>query len=103
MAQWHTYQTLLAEWPEGGSVGQDVLEELLDVAKLQVLAFAPALTDDVVPDNYRYAQRLQTMALWNASRTAPGEPVDGYQVRVFPMDWQVKNVLRPARGMPVIG
>lgn len=96
-----------------------ILSDLLEVAKVQVLAFAPerpstpgtldggdADTDFTVPTSYRVAQLMQTRNLWNASKVDPasgGMGEDSFVVRPFPMDWVVKNIIRPKRGKPVIG
>jgi hypothetical protein len=79
-----------------------VLAALLGSAQVQCETFAPALADDAeVPDNYRLAVILQARAL-STSTVAGGSDQMGsdFPVRVFPMDWTVKALLRPTPGVP---
>lgn len=80
-----------ATWPDG----------LQMVALLNAPGTATAPV--VVPDRYVAAQVLQTRALVRAGIADTGDMTGGYgeTVTVFPMDWQVKALLRPA-GKPVV-
>lgn len=63
-------------------------------------------TEDLaVPERFREAQLLQAKAQWSFERTGGGDYIgpDGTQVRTYPMGWQVKALLRPDTGEPVIG
>lgn len=115
---WHDLDSIRDEWPDAEFIEDDTLDELLEVAKLQVTTFAPALADtatvidgyvvadpDPVPVNYRMAQRVQARNIWNAARVNPeGTTGEGdFVLRPFPLDWHVKQLLRPKRGIPVIG
>lgn len=107
MATWHSASTAAQQWPDIATMGADQATELLEVAKQQVLAYAPTLAvPDAaeIPDSYRLAQVMQARALWQAQRAAPGGELggDGFGVRVYPMDWQVKALLRPPAGYPGI-
>ena len=91
-------------WP--GAPDEDLLPFPLYVARLQCEAFAPALEADAqVPENYVAAQIMQARALVRAGIVGSGDQIGGYgdTVTVFPMDWQVKNLLRPKRGVPYFG
>lgn len=82
------------------------LFRLLDAAKTQCIAYAPTLgLTDVVPVNYRQAQLMQVRALYMSfiSNQNDSVGVDGYQVRTFPLDWNIKALLRPKVGKPVLG
>lgn len=88
-------------WPGVDEVDLDELALLLASAQVQCAAFAPDLGDDVtVPANYRHAQVLQARALYRAGMAGSNDQIglDGQSVTVFPMDWTVKNLLRPKRG-----
>lgn len=106
---WHTAESAQAQWPDAPT--GDELDELLAVARSQVEAYAPVLPApgvegvDVVPVSYRVAQLMQAKALFTAKQTGPGDTLgpEGQTVRVYPMDWQVKSILRPTAGMPRIG
>lgn len=87
----------------------DVRERYLRAAYEQCLDFLPHKRDvlgDLVPDvpvvipeRLRLAQMLQARALFNSVTSGPDDSVDsgGVAVTVFPMDWSVKNLLRPKR------
>lgn len=106
MAEWHTLTTAREQWPDAAGIGDEQLEELLTVARLAVLAYAKVLEDDEdPPENYRYAQLMQAQNVWNSSEASPSGDFDssGYGLTTFPLDWAVRQVLRPKRGFPVIG
>lgn len=83
------------------------LAQILDLAKQQVIAYAPALAEDaLVPANYREGQLMQGRNLWNAGRVDPasgGLGDEDFVIRPYPLDWMVKQVLRPKTGIPVVG
>lgn len=115
---WWTAEEAAAAWPDQ-SAPEDVadLERLLEVAYELVLAYtladleAAGLAIDwnpdigPVPERLREAQLMQARAQWAFQRTGGGDMIgpDGTQVRVYPMGWQVKNLIRPDLGEPVIG
>lgn len=81
------------------------LQNLLDAAADQCRTFAnvlPAFTP--IPERWRQAQGLQARALYRSSTAAAGDTLgeDGFTVTVYPMDWNVKALLRPPAGVPVI-
>lgn len=84
----------------------DDLEFPLYIARIQCERFAPALAPDaIVPENYVAAQILQTRALVRSGIAGSGDQSNDYgeTVTLFPMDWTVKNLLRPKRGVPYFG
>lgn len=95
-------------WPGVGDglEADDLLIFVFEVARIQCERFAPALPEGaVVPENYVAAQVMQARALVRAGITGSGDQSGGYgeTVAVFPMDWTVKNLLRPRRGRPYFG
>lgn len=112
MAEWHDIESARSQWDDA-PLDDDQLTELLEVAKVAVLAYAPALDAgsyvvdddgyivmvdaDTVPASYRYAQLMQARNVWNSSQASPGGDLDGssYGISTFPLDWQVKQILRP--------
>jgi hypothetical protein len=110
MATWFTTDEARDQWVDA-PLDDDYLEELLQVAKAAVLAYAPALPTELVvdeggyvvpsstsiPTSYRQAQIMQTRNVFNASKAAPGGEFDGssYGITTHPLDWQVKQLLRP--------
>jgi hypothetical protein len=124
MATWHTVTSARNEWadaPYDEDGGDATLTELLAVAKAAVQAFAPdpatspsfIIVDDIlvpvddvtIPDGYRRAQLMQARNVWNSSRAgASGDFDDGsFGLSSFPLDWQVRQLIRPKRAVPVIG
>jgi hypothetical protein len=81
------------------------LFQLLDSAKTQCATYAPTLgLTDIVPNNYKQAQLMQVRAVYMSfiSNQNDSVGVDGYQVRTFPLDWNIKALLRPKSGRPVM-
>ncbi len=85
-------------WPGAVDLDLDELAALLASAAVQCDAYAPQV--EVAPDNYLHAQCLQARALYRSTMAGSGDQIgiDGQAVQVFPMDWTVKNLLRPKRG-----
>jgi hypothetical protein len=111
MADWHTTETARNEWVDA-PLDDGQLVQLLEVAKQAVLAYAPALptatmgwvdgyyqpTDTIsIPDNYRYAQLQQARNIWNSAAATPAGDFDSgsYGLTTHPLDWQIKQILRP--------
>ena len=102
---WHTLDSIRAEWPDAEFIADPLLWKVLEVSKLECLAYAPALVVDApIPLNYLDAQGVQARNRWNARKVAPdGTTGEGdFVIRPFPLDWHVKAILRPKQGLPVI-
>lgn len=92
-------------WPGAVDLTDTALEMVLAAAREQCEAFAPATTaPDDPPVRYVLAQALQAKALARAGFVGADDQVGGYGegVTVYPMDWQVKNLLRPRQGRPYV-
>lgn len=79
---------------------------VLNAARIQCETFAPSLPDGaVVPENWVAAQVLQARALVRAGISDSNDQAGlmGEGVTLFPMDWTVKNLLRPRGGRPRMG
>lgn len=97
-------ERLTGLWPGA----EDYFSEIyfpLECAKIQCAMFAPPLAEGApIPDNYIAAQVLQCRALIRAGIVGDADRAGlGETVAVFPMDWTVKNLLRPRRGKPYFG
>lgn len=103
---WHTLPSARDEWKDATRINDRRLFVLLDVARTQVTDFAPALPEDALPPlAYREAQLMQARNLWNAARVDPsGGESDGssFALTPFPLDWTIKQLLRPKRARPVV-
>ncbi|MCK8465867.1 hypothetical protein M0722_01550 [Microbacterium sp. KSW4-16] len=109
MADWYTAtgseetERLLGAWPDAPVENVELCELILDTAKEQVLAFAPALDEGAtVPDRWVYAQLQQATNLWNAGRVSGSGDVgiDQYTYTPRPLDKTIKSIIRPAHGGP---
>ena len=109
MAQWLSPDDtrLPVWWPGSADLLQEELGAYLDSAAAQCAAFAPDLDldpDAEVPTPWLHAQALQARALARVGRVGDNSGLSetGQPISLWPMDWTVKALLRPA-GKPVIG
>lgn len=87
------------------------LQRLLTVAAVACYAFAPdrslwSRMGDGYYESFRTAVLMQTRNVWNASEVDASNGQigdDTFQARPFPLDWMVKQLLRPKRGKPWVG
>jgi hypothetical protein len=98
---------LIELWPDAAQLTVDTLTLLLTSAYEQVLAYAPVIpAGDPVPERYGHAQILHASEVFAASRRT-GDVVGfedtGLAIRVRPLTATVKALLRPRRGVPVLG
>lgn len=104
---WHNLATARAAWRDAPK-SDPVLQDLLDTAQHECETFAPALAADAttIPIGYRTAHLLQARAIWTFLQANPNEEI-GLEgaggVRLYPMDANVRQRLRPKRGRPGIG
>lgn len=101
MGAWATLDEARRDWPDAPA--DDVLlTDLLDVARVKVASFGPALDDpDAPPDGWSYAQVLTARDVWQAARRQ-GDLIgfDTYAVRVRPLLADVQGIVRPYVGRP---
>lgn len=93
-------------WKDAPWENLELLGMILDVAKAQVLAYAPELpADDEYPDRYVLAQLMQARTIYQASTVSSagtvGEGEFIYTPR--PMDKTVRTIIRPDDGKPDVG
>lgn len=109
MAKWYDSSTIQNVWREARTMHESELDELLAVAREECEEFA--YPEDVadpsnIPARVALAHRLHAQAIWNSQKTSGRDDdvtLSGQSVTVYPMDWQVKNHLRPKRGVPAVG
>ena len=98
---WLSLEMARAQWADA-PLDDVFLAQILDAAKLQCLAYAPALAvGALVPVNYLHAQLMQARALYQSviANQQDNVGVDGFQVRVFPLDFTIRALLRPKRAV----
>lgn len=98
---WLSLEMARAQWADA-PLDDVFLAQLLDAAKVQCLAYAPVLAAGaVVPVNYLHAQLMQVRALYQSviANQQDNVGVDGFQVRVFPLDFTIRALLRPKRAI----
>lgn len=103
---WLTSTDVQTLWPEAEGLDSDLLELLIEAAREQCVQYAPALVEGAtVSANWRMAHLMQIQALWNSVKAGPGDQIgaEGFTITTYPMDRTVKNLLRPKRGIPVVG
>ncbi len=93
-------------WADTEQISDSTIELLLEVARDQVTAYAPALPPDAeIPQRYRLAQLRQAVNLYRAATVdSSGDIGDGtsFAISPRPLDWHIKSLLRPARGRPSV-
>jgi hypothetical protein len=80
---------------------------LLGSARSACESYAPVLAaDENPPEHYLQAQLVQARSVWNLMQTGPQTVdaigLDAYAVRVYPLDYNVRQLLRPKSGKPVM-
>ena len=101
---WATIDQVRDRWADA-PLDDVVLTSMLEAAHEQCVAYAPALAlGATLPASYVEAEVLQLRALYQAQER-DGDVIgygDGYAIRVRPLGQDVKSLLRPRRGKPVI-
>lgn len=89
-------------WSGFVDLNEEVLVLLLEVARDQCIAFAPTLPDGAeIPAGWVVAQARQARELARSGVFAGDQMGQmGHEGPTFPLDWHVKQLLRPKRGKP---
>lgn len=102
---WYTLYEAREDW-EQAPRHDHKLYELLATAREQCLEYDPLAEGGPVPDRHRQAQLMQARNLWNAARVDPANGgIDGesFIITPHPLDWTIKQILRPQRGGLITG
>ena len=98
---WLTLESARAQWADA-PMDDIFLWQILESAKAQCIAYAPAIAVDAgVPLNYVQAQLMQARAVYQSVIANQNDTVgvDGFAVRVFPLDFTIRALLRPKRAI----
>lgn len=102
---WATIDQVRERWADA-PMDDELLEAMLEAAHEQCVIYAPTLAeDDPVPFRYIEGECLQVRALGQAQERdgdVLGFGAEGFAVRVRPLGQDVKQLLRPKRGKPVV-
>lgn len=107
---WHTIASIADGWADV-PWQDEIVYELLELAKEQVVAYAPVLVPNVdlsvtIPARYRKGQAMQARNLWTAAKVDPSNGQigdDTFTIRPYPLDWVVKQILRPKQVLGFVG
>ena len=108
MAQYLDSATVDALWRDGRDGNWDAVSLYVDAAEAAVLAYAPRNLDGtpaVGSAALQVAIVMQARNLYNSAKASPstGEfDGSGFGLTTMPLDWQIKQLLRPQRGMGAI-
>lgn len=98
---WVDTENILEFWPDAPD-DEEVLSTYLTAAWEQCVAYLPPESlvpyPDPVPRRWVLAQVGQARALMRSNVAGSGDQIGGeVTVTVFPMDWTIKNLLRPKK------
>lgn len=124
---WHDLTSARTQWADAPD-DDESLQTLLDVAQNDVMSFAPKTTDDAgnpvlawkdpisrllvavddttIPVSYRLAHLMQARNTWNAAKVDPANAGMGdgsFVIKPFPLDWAIKQLIRPKDVLPWVG
>ncbi len=107
---WLTDEQAIALWADAANLEPDVLTLLLDSAYEDCVEFLPCLPEgedyaDMATPSRMLAQAYQAKSRYNALLAGNDGAVgpEGNSLTLFPLDWQVKQLLRPKKGRPTFG
>lgn len=98
---WLDLQTARAQWADA-PYDDIFLHQILDTAKFQCIAYAPAIPEGKQPPiNYVQAQLMQARAIYQSVIANQNDNVgiEGFAVRVFPLDFTIRAMLRPKKAI----
>lgn len=104
---WATLEEVRDRWADAPSIDDVLLGQWLEAAQEACEAYAPDLPPGAtVPGGWREAVVLQTRAI-GANLKREGDVIGFGEgdtvVRIRPLGPEVKALLRPRRGVPVLG
>lgn len=101
---WMDLDTARAWWSDAPA-DDAMLYMILRNARTAIEAWAPKLPADspAPPAHYTQGQLLQAQAIATLGQTNPQEEVGFEQMstRVYPLDWNIKQLVRPRSAVPV--
>lgn len=104
MATKYTEEEARTRWGVG-CPSEATLTALLAVAWEACLAYAPVADEADIPEGHREAHFQHTRNIFSASKSGPSGDIgpEGFAFTPHPLDWHVKQLLRPRRAVPRVG
>lgn len=102
---WYTLWEAREDWAQAPHLDHQAFE-LLQMAREQCLEYAPLAEGAAVPGRHRQAQLMQARNIWNSQKVDPATGgIDGesFVITPHPLDWMIKQILRPNRGGLITG
>ena len=102
---WFNVVTARFEW-DGAPEDDGTLYRLLNLAQEQVESYAPPFFGSGVPERFRSAQLVQARNTFNASISNGDGSMDlggGIVINIRPLDWAVKQMIRPPKALKAVG
>lgn len=96
---WLTLEMARSQWADA-PIDDILLWQILESARVQCIEYAPKLAAGAhIPLNYVHAQLMQSRAIWQSLQANQNDNIgiDGFAVRVFPLDFTIRALLRPKR------
>ncbi|MGN7968032.1 hypothetical protein [Microbacterium sp. 22296] len=87
-------------WSDAPTENPELLEFILDTAREQVIAYAPAPGPEGYPRRLVYAQLQQATNLWNAGQVSPNGEMgpESFSFTPRPLDKNIRGIIRPTTG-----
>lgn len=101
LSGWLSLEQARAQWADA-PLDDVFLYQILESAKVQCVEYAPAIAAGaVIPANYLQAQVMQARALYQSVIANQNDNigVEGFTVRVFPLDFTIRALLRPKKAI----
>lgn len=101
---WHTLDSARSDWADAPR-DDFRLFTILTIAKTDVLTEGTSVPAGIARTMaQRQAQLLQARGIWTAGTKngSGGIDEDNFTITVFPMDWAVKQILRPFSPIPTV-
>lgn len=101
MAKFYTAEEAAQAWAGLGVPDTAQLADLLEVSRAEILAFSPVTDEANIPAGHRWAHLQHAKNIWNAQNVNPsgtiGDDAQGFALTPHPIDWSIKQRLRPRR------
>lgn len=105
LSGWYTLYEMREDWEQSPTADYKAAE-LLTLAREQCLEYAPLPESAGIPEAHRQAQLMQARNIWNSARVDPanaGIEGENFIIQPYPLDWMIKQILRPKRGGLITG